>query len=163
MFDGQDSLLLGAVHVALLRVVVGDMEEAHASGAAAVRALLCGEGPKVRGLPWGPGDLPLAAFLVGNQQPVSRRLLLLFDPLAQARPSCHCPLFSTAPRRPRPAGGSLAGGQRAHAGGGVDLGLRCGLVARAHQHPHGALKGGVGVMKSVGKGELWAWLAGETA
>jgi len=37
VFDGQDSLLLGAIHIAMLRLVQADMEEAHASGAASVR------------------------------------------------------------------------------------------------------------------------------
>ncbi|KAF5834831.1 hypothetical protein DUNSADRAFT_8371 [Dunaliella salina] len=36
--DGQDSLLLGAIHISMLRLVQADMEEAHASGAASVSA-----------------------------------------------------------------------------------------------------------------------------
>jgi hypothetical protein len=49
VYDGQDSLLLGAIHIAMLRLVQADMEESHASGAALVGAvctcvcvLMCG-------------------------------------------------------------------------------------------------------------------------
>ena len=38
LFDGSESLVLAAVHTALLRLLQADMEDAHASGATAVSA-----------------------------------------------------------------------------------------------------------------------------